>query len=102
MLLCVPDRRHGVKSAVIFGTLRMPVDDQDDMIIATKELIGPVVALCLWGTSHQGQTAVVTNDNQNACCWINSRRSYRNPIAQYLVFALTRAETSSDLGIFTA
>ena len=72
------------------------------MIIAIKELIGPVVALCLWGTSHQGQTAVVINDNQNACCWMNSRGSCRNPMAQYLIFALTRAETRNDLNIFAA
>ena len=72
------------------------------MIIATKELIGPVVAVCLWGTSHQDQTAVVINDNQNAWCWINSRGSRRNTIAQYLIFVLTRAETSNDLEIFAA
>ena len=56
----------------------------------------------LWIPSHQGQTAVVINDNQNACCWINSRGNCRNPIAQYLVFALTRAETRNDLDVFAA
>ena len=72
------------------------------MIIAIKELIGPVVAVCLWGASHQGQTAVVINDNQNARCRINSRWDCRNTIAQYLIFVLTRAETRNDLDIFAA
>ena len=45
---------------------------------------------------------VVVNDNQNACYWINSRGSCRNPIAQYLIFVLTRAETRNDLDIFAA
>ena len=44
----------------------MPVDEENGMIIATKELIGPVAAVCLWSANHQGQTAVVINDNQNA------------------------------------
>ena len=72
------------------------------MIIATKELIGPVVAVCLWETSHQGQAAVVVNDNQNACCWINSRGGCRNMIAQYLIFVLRRAETRNDLAVYAA
>ena len=59
----------------------MPVDEENGMIIAVKELVGSVVALCLWGASHQGQTAVFINDNQNACCWINSRGSCRNAIS---------------------
>ena len=88
-----------LSSLALFG---VPVDEEDGMIIAIKELIGPVVALCLWGTSHRSQTAVVINDNQNACCWINSRGSCRSPIAQYLIFVLTRAETRNNLDIFTA
>ena len=88
-----------LKSLALFW---MPVDEEDGMIIAIKELIGLVATLCLWGTSHQGQTAVVINDNQNACCWINSCGSYSNTIAQYLIFVLTRAETRNDLDIFAA
>ena len=38
-----------LKSMRFFG---MPVDEENGMIIAIKELVGPVVALCLWGTSH--------------------------------------------------
>ena len=49
-----------LSSLALFG---MPVDEQDGMIIAIKELAGPVVALCLWGADHHGQTAVVINDN---------------------------------------
>ena len=37
----------------------MPVGEQDGMIIAIKELVGAAAAVCL--------TAVVVNDNQNAC-----------------------------------
>ena len=48
----------------LFG---MPVGEQDGMIIAIKELIGPATAVCLRGADHHGQTAVVINDNQNAC-----------------------------------
>ena len=88
-----------LSSLALFG---MPVDKQDRMIIAVKELIGPVAAVCIWGADHRGQTAVLTNDNQNACCWINSRGNCRNPIAQYLIFALTRAETRNDLDVFAA
>ena len=88
-----------VSSLVLFG---VPVDEQGGMIIATTELIGPVVAFCMWGANHQGQTAVVINDNQNPCSWTNSCGSCRNPIAQYLIFVLTRAETRNDLGIFAA
>jgi hypothetical protein len=32
----------------------MPVDEQDGMIIAVKELIGPVAAICHWGADHHG------------------------------------------------
>ena len=88
-----------LKSLKLIG---MPVDEEGGMIIAMKELIGPVVAVCLWGTAHQGQTAVVINDNHNACCWINSRGGCRNVIAQYLIFVLTRAKTRSELDIFAA
>ena len=35
-------------SLALFG---MPVDEQDGMIIAIKELIGPVVVVCLWGAA---------------------------------------------------
>ena len=82
-----------LKSLKLIG---MPVDEEDGMIIAIKELIRPVVAVCLWGVMHQCQTAVVINDNQNACCWVNSRGGCRNVIAQYLIFVLTRAETRND------
>ena len=81
-----------LSSLTLFG---MTFDEHDGMIIATKELIGPVVALYLWGANHQGRTAAVINDNQNACCWINSHGSCRNPITQYLIFVLTRACNSS-------
>ena len=80
----------------------MPVDEESGMIIVTKELIRPVVAVCLWGASHQDQTAVVINDDQNACCWINSRGGCRSMIAHYLICVLTRAETRNVLDIFVA
>ena len=47
-----------LKSLKLIG---VPVDEKGGMIIAIKELIGPVVAVCLWGAAHQGQTAVVIN-----------------------------------------
>ena len=77
-------------------------DMEESVLISLKLFCMPVVALYLWGTSHQGQTAVVINDSQNACCCINSRVSCRNPRAQYLIFVLTRAETRKDLDTFAA
>ena len=58
------DMEERVLTSLAF--FRMPVDEQDGMIIAIKELIGPVLAVCLWGVDHHGQTAVVVNDNQNS------------------------------------
>ena len=63
---------YGMEERVLesLKLLVMPVDEESGMIIVTKELVGPVVAVGLWGTSHQGQTAVVINDNQNTRGWI--------------------------------
>ena len=71
-------RENILKSRKLIG---MPVDEEDGMVIAIKELIRPIVAVCLWGVMHQGQTTVIINDNQNTCCWINSRGGCRKAIA---------------------
>ena len=42
----------------------------------------------------------MVNDNQNACYWIYSCWSCRNPITQCLIFVLTRVETRNDLDTF--